>query len=131
MITLDTSALFALLNRSDRDHVRVKQAFLEARRPHIVPIGILAEIGYLIERRLGQKALVAFLGDLQAGSFTLDCGKEDVARIARLVQQYADLPLGLADACVAACAQRNGGKVLSTDQHFQIVSQKQALTVLP
>jgi predicted nucleic acid-binding protein len=33
-----------------------------------------------------------------------------------------NLPLGLTDALVIACAERNGGEVLSLDEHFWIVS---------
>ncbi|BAW00819.1 PilT protein domain-containing protein [Thermus thermophilus] len=41
-------------------------------------MGILAEIAYLAERRLGLAALEAFLQDLEAGAFSLECGEEDL-----------------------------------------------------
>lgn len=37
-----------------------------------------------------------------------------MARIGELLGRYADLRLGLADACVIACAERYGGRVLAS-----------------
>jgi predicted nucleic acid-binding protein len=39
LITLDTSAIFALLNRSDPDHEAVRSAFVNDSGPYIVPAG--------------------------------------------------------------------------------------------
>jgi len=131
MITLDTSALFALLNRKDPDHERVTRILLADPGPYLVPAGILAEIAYLTERRLGLRALKALLHDLEVGALSLECGDEDLPRIRELVARYADLPLGFADAAVIAVAERNGGRVLSLDRHFHVVAQEGAIQVLP
>ncbi len=131
MITLDPSALFALLNRKDPDHERVTRVLLADPGPYLVPAGILAEIAHLTERRLGLRALEALLHDLEAGALSLDCGDEDLPRIRELVARYADLPLGFADAAVIAVAERNGGRVLSLDRHFHVVAREGAIRVLP
>ena len=132
MITLDTSALLTLLNRGDQDYDRVMAAFLTERAPYIVPAGILSELTYLIERRLGGAALDAFLSDLESGTYSLDCGERDFGRIRALVRRYADLPLGFADAAVIACAERHGGRVLTFDlRHFGVVAREGKLTILP
>jgi predicted nucleic acid-binding protein len=132
VITLDTSGLFALLNRGDRDHERVKEALFEDRGPYLVPAGILAEIAYLVEERLDAEALRSLLLDLESGGFTLECGEEDLARIRELVRRYADLPLGFADASVVSCAERNGGKVLTLDlRHFGEVAGEGSISLLP
>ncbi|WP_018110736.1 type II toxin-antitoxin system VapC family toxin [Thermus igniterrae] len=131
MITLDTSALFALLNWKDPDHGRVKALLLSDPGPYLVPMGILAEIAYLAERRLGLGALEAFLQDLEAGAFSLECGEEDLPRVRALVARYRDLPLGFADAAVVAVAERNGGLVLSLDRHLHVVAQEGTIRVLP
>ena len=129
-ITLDTSALFALANRRDPEHAQAKTAFLADPGPHLVPAGILAEIGYLIESRLGTRAVGLFLESL-AGELTLGCGEEDLPRVAALVERYADLPLGLADACVVACAERNGGALLAFDDDFQVIAREGRVRVMP
>lgn len=132
LITLDTSGLFALLNRGDRDHERVKAALFEDRGPYLVPAGILAEIAYMVEERLDAEALRSLLLDLESGGFTLECGEEDLARIRELVERYADLPLGFADASVVSCAERNGGRVLTLDvRHFGVVAGEGNIILLP
>jgi len=132
IVTLDTSALFALLNRRDPDHQPISQTLLADRGPYLVPAGILAEIGYLIEQRLGLDVLDAVLADLQERAFVLEPGEDDLARIRELVRRYADLPLGLADASVIACAERHGGSVLTLDhRHFDAVAREGTIILLP
>lgn len=132
LITLDTSALVTLLDRRDPDHRRVRQAFVADRGPYLVSAWILAEIGYFAETRLGAPVVAAFLGDLESGAFALECGDRDVPRIRELVSRYADLPLGVADAAVIACAERNGGRVLTLDvRDFGVVAKEGRITVHP
>ena len=131
MITLDSSGLFALLNRRDPDHERTKAALLGVASPYLVPAGILAEVAYLVEQRI-PSALDPFLGDLQSGAFSLDCGEADLPRIRELVARYHDLRLGFADAAVIACAERNGGLVLTLDvRDFGVVGREGTIKVLP
>jgi hypothetical protein len=132
LITLDTSALFALVNRSDPDHQRVKDAFEGDGGPYLVPAGILAEIAYLLEQRLGNDILDAFLADLESGALTFEAGEEDLPRVRELAVRYADLPLGFADAAVIACAERHEGRVLTLDaRHFGTVAREGTITLLP
>jgi predicted nucleic acid-binding protein len=85
---------------------------------------MLAEITYLVEKRLGHHVLDLFLADLETGGFVLHCGDGDIARIRHLVRRYADLPLGFADASVVACAERNHGRILTLDRRdFEIVAR--------
>ncbi len=131
MITLDTSALFALINGRDTNHERVKQVLIAEAGPYLIPAGILAEIAYLLEKRVPD-ALDAFLADLDSGAFSLECGAEDLPRIRELVRRYGDLPLGFADASVVACAERFGNRVLTLDaRDFGIVAREGSLVVLP
>lgn len=131
MLTLDTSGLFSLLNRRDPDHDRAKKAMLEAGRPYLIPIAILAEVAYLIEQRM-PNILDPFLADLESGAYSLDCGEEDVPRIRELVARYADLSLGVADAAVIALAERSGGLVLTLDvRDFGVVAREGTIQLLP
>jgi uncharacterized protein len=131
LITLDTSAIYALLDRRDPDHASIADALGADGGPFVVPAMILAEIGYLAEARLGAAALDALLDDVQAGSYSLDFDGNDIARIRHLVSRYADLPLGFADAAVVACAERNGRKVLTLDRDFGIVAAEGTIEVFP
>ena len=125
MLTLDTSGVYALLNRADPDHKRTAAALQADAGPYVLPAAILSEVGYLVGRRLGDKVLDTFLDDLEAGHFTVDYGEEDVPRIRELVKRYAPLPLSVADAAVIACAERRGGRVLTLDERdFNTVARE-------
>ena len=132
MITLDTSALYALLNRRDRAHRPAVEALEADPGPYLVPAATLGEISYLVEERLGVGVLDLLLADLESGAFTLDCGENDLGRARQLVERYADLALGYVDAAVIACAERSGGRVLTFDRRdFGVVAAEGTITVLP
>ena len=131
LITLDTSAVLPLLDRRDPDYKRVREAFVADGGPYLIPAWILAEVGYIVEQRLKARALDVFLADLESAAFALECGDSDVARIRELVARYADLPLGVADAAVIACAERNGGRVLTLDADFLVVARERKISVQP
>ncbi len=130
MITLDSSALYALTDRRDRSHASLKRAISADHGPFLIPATILAEIGYMIESRLGTNALLAFIGDLDAG-YTVHHSSQAWARVAQLVRRYADLSLGFSDAAVVECAERHGGRVMTLDSHFAIVAREGRIAVLP
>ena len=133
MITLDTSGLVALMNPSDKYHNDVVNILNADAGPYIVPMGIMAEITYILEQRVGSSFLLDFLRDVRVGAYTKDCGDKDISRIEDLVQRYEDLRLGFSDAAVIACAERTGGKVLTLDRrHFPVVARGElTITVLP
>jgi uncharacterized protein len=130
MLTLDTSALYALLNRADPDHVAVTSARNADPGPYIVPAGILAEIADIVENRLGLHVLSGLLADLASGTYDVHCGEEDFRQIDALMRRYHDLPLGYADALVATCAEKHAGRVLTLDDHFWILAREGKITVV-
>jgi len=131
VITLDTSAIVSLLNRRDPDHKRLTQVIREQLGPYIVPMGALAEIAYMVERRLGTGVLEVLLDDLEEGGYALECGEDDLPRARALISRYRDLPLDLTDALVIACAERHGGAVLTLDhRHFGVVAQEGRIRLL-
>ncbi len=73
----------------------------------LVPGPVVAEVGYLIAREAGARVEAAFLQSLADGDFEpVDLTRADYTRMAELVEQYANLPLGTADASVVAIAER-------------------------
>ncbi len=132
MITLDTSALYALLNRRDRAHTAAVAALEDDPGPYLVPAATLGEVAYLVEERLGINVLDLLLADLESGAYTLDCGEADLGRARQLVKRYEDLALGFVDAAVIACAERTGGRVLTFDlRDFGVVAAEGTITILP
>lgn len=96
-----------------------------------MPAGILGELAFMIETAAPRK-LGLFLEDMADGSYSLDCGEADFRRISALVERFQDLPLGFADASVVACAERNGGRVMTFDRRdFDVVAGEGRITVEP
>lgn len=132
MIALDTSGLIALLDERDPGNAAATASFEADPGPYLVPAATLGEIGYFAGRLLGSVALDTFLADLEEGALTLDCGDEDLRRVRDLARRYDDLPLGLVDAAVIACAERNGGRVLTLDlRHFGVVAREGTISIVP
>ena len=124
--------MLALVNRRDPDHERMRAAALGESEPFVLPVGVLAEIGYFLEKGFSHQTFDRFLNDVNAGVYLLDCGDRDVTRVHELVRRYRDLPLGLADAIVIACAERRGGRVLTLDlRHFGVVAREGTITIVP
>lgn len=101
------------------------------RGPLLVPDLVITEVVYLLATRLGWQPEVRFLGDLASGNLTLEpVHPADVLRMAELVAQYHDLPLGSVDASVIAAAERRGvGDVATLDRrHFSIVRPRHVET---
>jgi len=132
LITLDTSAIVSLLDRRDPQHRAVRDVLVADGGPYLIPAWILAEVGCFADVRMTAKAVDALLDDLASGAYAIECGDEDVSRIRELVHRYADLPLGIADAAVVACAERNGGRVLTLEvRDFGVVAKEGKIAVLP
>jgi predicted nucleic acid-binding protein len=96
-----------MANEQDRHHARCVELFDSAPGPLLVPAPILTEVCYLLERERGTHAEAGFLRSVRDDVFTLvSLTPADLDRMADLVETYADLPLGAADASVIAVAER-------------------------
>jgi hypothetical protein len=132
LITFDTSAILAFLDQREPHHGSVRDAVLDDGGPYVVPGMILAETAHMASGLRDRGGFDVFLEDLDAGALTFDCAVADLARIRELTVRYADLPLDFADAAVAACAERNGGRVLTLDRRdFDVLARELGLEVLP
>jgi uncharacterized protein len=133
VITLDTSGLLALMDRSDRAHAAAVAAFDLDPGPYYIPVPLLSEIAWLLENRFRPEVEYALLDDLRERAYTLDWDERDLARMRALVERYADLKLGLADAAVVATAERRGGRILTLDRrHFSVVARgEKSIMILP
>lgn len=104
--------------------------------PLLIPLLVITEVVYLVATRLGTHAEVRFLTDLASGALTpLSVEPDDWLRIAELVLQYQDMPLGTVDASVVAAAERlRLTDVVTLDRrHFTVVRPRHApaFTLLP
>ena len=132
MITLDTSAVIALLDQDDDNHQAAEAHFRKGHAPNLIPAAILTEIAYMTRSRLIPDPITLFVADIERGVYTLDCGIDDLSRIGQLIVRYDNLPLGLANASVIACAERNGGRTMTFDRRdFDIVAREGTITIEP
>ena len=124
VVVADTGALYALVDASDHWHRRVLEWWRGNTRPVVVPVPVLPEVTHLLATRIGPAAELAFVRAVADGEFPIEAlAEEDLPRVADLMLQYADLPLGFVDAAVAAAAERLGAReLLTTDRrHFGLV----------
>ena len=139
MILCDSGPLFAAADRKDADHHASVEMFTGlrlARRRLLVPATVVAEVGYMLQTKVGSFAEAAFLQAIGEGDLELvDLKAEDCTRMAELVNQYDDLPLGTTDASVIALAERLGIREVATldRRHFSVVRPRhvEALSLLP
>jgi predicted nucleic acid-binding protein len=139
VIVCDTGPLVAAAFSKDPDYHRCVELFTGlhlANRQMLLPAPIVAEVGYLLAAKAGARAEALFLRSLGDGDLvTVELTPADYTRMADLVEQYADLPLGTSDAAVIALAERlDVDEVATLDhRHFTVVRPRhvQAFTLLP
>jgi len=131
---VDAGPLYAAANSKDPDHGRSLTALQRADLDLVVPALVITEVTQLLGARYGPKAEARFLRGL-AGFAVEPPAPEDFPRIAGLIEQYADFPLGGVDASVVALAERLGTPlVLTLDRrHFAAVRPNhcESLELLP
>lgn len=133
LAVVDTGPLYAALDLDDDDH----EASAEVLRRDLrlaIPTLVVAEVSYLAATRLGADVEATFV----AGLADLDVEAplpQEWTRIAELIRQYADFPLGATDASVVVLAERlQTPYVITLDQrHFRAVKPAhcEALQLLP
>lgn len=130
IVVADTGALYALVDRGDAWHERVRSWWVGAPRRVLIPTSVLPELCYLLQQRLGAQAELAFVRAVRQREFLLaDVEDRDLPRIEQLLLQYRSLPLGYVDASVATVAERlKAAAILTTDRrHFPVVTPRVAL----
>lgn len=121
---LDTSFLFALSDRSDRNHLRVLSVAQMIQDQLILPIVVIPEASYLIGSRLSHKAMRVFLTNLTTSTIQLEpLLIEDLIRVNKVLELYADSQLDFVDAAIVALAERlNITRILTLDRRdFSII----------
>jgi uncharacterized protein len=132
MITLDTSGVVALAVRDDPNHLAAVGTLMARRDPVVVPAAILAEVDGALRSRPGDPSCIPLLEGIQRGDTFLDCGDRDLPRVLELMLGYREVALPLARAAVAACAERNGGSLLTFDRRaLGTLARQIPITIAP
>jgi predicted nucleic acid-binding protein len=124
VIVLDTGGLYAALDASETLHGRAVAALVAATPPRALSPFVLAELDYLVASRVGHQAQLALIDEVTRGAYQLELfSSEDVGHAKRVMERYADLRIGLADASVVVLANRHKTlELLSTDErHFRVL----------
>jgi predicted nucleic acid-binding protein len=133
----DTGPIVAALDRADRYHHACAQLIATTPGVLLLPVPVIVEAAQLAHTRLGVAAEAAFTESIaREQQFTIISPTEEtLARAAVLIGQYADLRLGLVDACVIALAERLDATHIATlnRRHFTVVRPQHvvAFTLLP
>ena len=121
---VDTGCFLALADSDEQHHEAVRIHVLSTSESLVVPITVLPEVDYMLERRLGQHAALAVLqsvvkAEIQLAQVTV----RDVERCVELMERYADAPIGFVDASIVAVAERLGiARILTLDRrHFGMI----------
>src|SRR2546430_10048126 len=115
MLIADTGPLVAMLNAKDRHHEACTALFRRFHGPIIVLAPIVTEAAYFLQIEPGPAVEAAFLDALARSELIVEATTaQDFARMADLRRQYADFPLGTADASVIAVAERLGATHVAT-----------------
>jgi predicted nucleic acid-binding protein len=134
LAVVDAGPLYATADTADRDHEACRAVLARSDLQLVVPALALAEATYFVGQRLGPKAEAAFLRGVGTLEIEGPVG-EDLERMAQLVEQYADFPLGGTDASAIALAERLDAPVVVTldRRHFAAVHprHRQAFELLP
>lgn len=122
MIVLDTGGLYAALDANEALHGRTVAALIAATPPRLLSPFVLAQLDCLVATRVGHKAQMALLDEVNRGAYQLEpFSAEDVSDARRIMERFADLRVGLADASVVVLARRHRTlDLLCTDErHFR------------
>ncbi|MGI8593951.1 MAG: type II toxin-antitoxin system VapC family toxin [Solirubrobacteraceae bacterium] len=136
MLIVDAGPLVAAAATRDRNHARCVELLANAPRPLVVPLLVVTEVAYFLADRIGPVAERAFAASLRAGELLAEpVEPADWDRITELLEQYADLGLGMVDASVIAACERLDQTELATldHRHFSVVRPRHcaALSLLP
>jgi len=124
VIVADTSGLVALFNRRESAHAAVAGFVVSTDEALVVSPYVLAELDCLLATRAGIEAELAVLRELAGAAFVpagLEAG--EVKQAAGVIERYAELGIGLADASMVVLAARLGTKVILTldRRHFGVL----------
>lgn len=118
---VDSGLLLASINRADPDHAWSVEVMRSSRFDLVIPALCVAEVSHLVSRRLGARVEATLLRGL--ASFDVRAPSvDDWPRIAELVEQFSDLPLGGTDASILALAERMDAQAILTldRRHFGV-----------
>jgi predicted nucleic acid-binding protein len=131
---IDTGAILALLDRSDRWHEPCVKVFSQMRLPLLTSEAVLTELFHLVgDTRAEMEAAWKFI---RSGALTLGTIDEaELPQMHALMSRYSDRPMDFADATLVFLAQRESLSVILTVDHADFetyrIEGKRRFRILP
>jgi len=113
-ILVDTGPIVALLHKDDKHHKRVTSFIKQCGCGLLTTWPVMTEAWHLLPAH-GRVALTGWA--LNGGVAVLDLGENVLTELDRLLRQYRDRPMDLADASLVLLAERTGlTEILTIDR---------------
>jgi predicted nucleic acid-binding protein len=131
---IDTSAILALLDRSDRWHAACVGAFRQLRLPLLTSEAVLTELFHLVgDARAEMEGAWKFV---RSGALVLSAIEDgELGNVRALMSRYWDRPMNFADATLVYLAKRESLSVILTVDHADFatyrIEGKRQFRVLP
>jgi predicted nucleic acid-binding protein len=131
---IDTGAILALLDKSDRWHDRCVRAFKNLPLPLGTSAAVLAELFHLLDSRTSE--LNVAWRFLNSGAVTvLGIDDSDLPALEELMKKYHDRPMDFADATLVHLARRESLVTVFTIDHADFetyrISGKRRFRIVP
>ena len=121
---VDTSALLAYFNAREPDHQAVSGVIDSNDELLVVSPYVVAELDYLIAKRIGVDAELEVLRELSSGAWELaDVGVAELELATSIIEKYRDQDIGVADASMVVLADRyRTRRIVTLDRrHFDVL----------
>jgi uncharacterized protein len=121
-LLVDTGVLYALADRRDAWHKRVREHLQRGPGALLVPVTVLPEVTCLLRERLGPPAEAAFVKSIAKGEIAVEpLDRRDLTRTLEVMNSYEQL--GFVDATIVAAAERLKLRTIATTdrRHFAAV----------
>src|SRR5271169_2629853 len=131
---IDTGAVLALLDRSDRWHWPCVEAYNHTSLPLLTTEAVLAEVFHLTYRNL--RDLTGVWRLLRSGAIRISpIANDELPQIEALMKDYADQPMDFADATLVHLAARESLSLILTVDHDDFetyrIGGRKRFTLLP
>ena|SRR5487761_782095 len=120
---IDTGAILALLDRTDRWHHPCVNAFRELRLPLLTSEAVLTELFHLLGD--GRTEMEAGWKFVRSGALVLGAIEdEELGHVHALMSRYWDRPIDFADATLVYLAKRESLPVILTVDHADFLTYR-------
>lgn len=123
VVVADTSGLLAALDSDEAEHAAAKEV-VDAAAVIVLSPFVLAELDYLVMRRVGVRAQLALLAQVADRAYDLaTLTHDDIAAMHTLCRRFEDQEIGVTDASVAILAHRHATDAVLTldERHFRVL----------